>query len=60
MNNHHKVESKGDVNPLLVLKSCSDINEGNWLQLLFYFNVLMGIVALVIGMSFLSVFQVLG
>ena len=36
----------------LVLKYCSDINEGNWLQLLFYFIVLMGIVASVIGMSF--------
>ena len=38
----------------LVLKSGSDINEGNWLQLLFYFIVLMGIVASVIGMSFFS------
>ena len=36
----------------LVLKYCSDINEGNWLQLLLYFIVLMGIVASVIGMSF--------
>ena len=36
----------------LVLKYGSDINEGNWLQLLFYFIVLMGIVASVIGMSF--------
>ena len=36
----------------LVLKYCSDINEGNWLQLLFYLIVLMGIVASVIGMSF--------
>ena len=35
----------------LVLKNGSDINEGNWLQLLFYFIVLMGIVASVIGMS---------
>ena len=44
----------------LVLKYGSDINEGNWLQLLFYFNVLFGIVASVIGMSFSSaVFQVL-
>ena len=39
---------------------CSDINEGNWLQLLFYLIVLMGIVASVIGMNFFSaVFQVL-
>ena len=44
----------------LVLKYGSDINEGNWLQLLFYFLVLMDIVASVIGMSFFSaVFQVL-
>ena len=44
----------------LVLKYGSDINEGNWLQLLFYFIVLMGTVASVIGMSFFSaVFQVL-
>ena len=44
----------------LVLKYGSDINEGNWLQLLFYFIVLMGIVASVNGMSFFSaVFQVL-
>ena len=43
----------------LVLKYGSDINEGNWLQHLFYFIVLMGIVASVIGMSFLAVFHVL-
>ena len=36
----------------LVVKYGSDINEGNWLQLLFYFIVLMGTVAFVIGMSF--------
>ena len=36
----------------LVLKYGSDINEGNWLQLLFYFIVVMGIVAYVVGMSF--------
>ena len=36
----------------LVLKYGSDINEGNWLQLLFYFFVLIGIVASVLGMSF--------
>ena len=36
----------------LVLEYGSDINEGNWLQLLFYFIVLMGAVASVIGMSF--------
>ena len=36
----------------LVLKYCSDIIEGNWLQLLFHFIVLMGIVVSVIGMSF--------
>ena len=35
----------------LVLKYCSDLNEGNWLQLLFHFFVLMGIFALVIGLS---------
>ena len=38
----------------LVLKYGSDINEGNLLQLLFYFIVVMGIVAYVIGMSFFS------
>ena len=38
----------------LVLKYGSDINEGIWLQLLFYFIVLMGIVTAVIGMSFFS------
>ena len=38
----------------LVLKYGSDINEGNWLQLLFYLIVLMGIVASVIGMCFFS------
>ena len=36
----------------LVLKYGSDINAGNWLQLLFYFIVLVGIVASVIRMSF--------
>ena len=36
----------------LVLKYGSDINEGNWLKLLFYFTVLMGLVASVIGMCF--------
>ena len=30
-----------------VLKCGSDINEGNWLQVLFYFIVLMGIVTAV-------------
>ena len=44
----------------LVLKYGSDINEGNWLQILFYFFVIIGIVASVIWMSFFSaVFQVL-
>ena len=38
----------------LVLKYDSDINEENWLQLLFYLVVLMGIVASVIGLSFFS------
>ena len=38
----------------LVLKYGSDINEGNWLQLLFYFNVLMRIVASVFEMRFFS------
>ena len=43
----------------LVLKYGSDINEGNWLQLLFHFFVLTGIGASVIGMSFFSAaFQV--
>ena len=37
----------------LVLKYGSDINEGNWLQLLVYFILLTGIVASVLGMSFL-------
>ena len=36
----------------LVLRYGSDINERNWLQLLFYITVVMGIVAYVIGMSF--------
>ena len=36
----------------LVLKNFAEINEGNRLQLLFYFIVLMGIVALVIWLSF--------
>ena len=40
--------------PDLVLKYGSDINEGNWLQLLFYSIVLMGIVASVIELSFSS------
>ena len=38
----------------LVLKYVSDKKEGNWLQLLFYFIVLVGIVACVFGMSFCS------
>ena len=38
----------------LVFKYGSDINEGNLIQLLFYFIVLMGIVASVIWMSFFS------
>ena len=38
----------------LVLKCGSDINEGNWLQLLFYFFVLLGIVTALIGVSFFS------
>ena len=36
----------------LVLNFCSVLNERNWLQLLFYFIMLMGVVALVYGMSF--------
>ena len=36
----------------LVVENCSDINGGNWLQLLFHFIVLMGVVSSVIGMSF--------
>ena len=43
----------------LVLKYGSDINEGNWLQLLFYFLVLMGIVTAKFGIGFLkAVFHV--
>ena len=38
----------------LVLKYGSHINEGDWLQLLFYFNVFLGIGASVIGMSLFS------
>ena len=38
----------------LVLNYDSDINEENWLQLVFYFIVLMGIVASVIGMGLLQ------
>ena len=44
----------------LVLKFGSDINKGNWLQLLFYFSVLMCIVASVKGMRFSAVFQDFG
>ena len=36
----------------VVLKYGSDINEGNWLQLLFCFIVLVDMVASVIGMTF--------
>ena len=36
----------------LVLEYGSDINEGNWLQLLFYFLVLVGIVVSVVGLNF--------
>ena len=36
----------------LVLKYGSDINEGNWLQLLFYFIVLIGKVVSGLGMTF--------
>ena len=44
----------------LVLKYGSDINEGNWLQPLFYFILLMGSVGFVVGVRFFSaVFQVL-
>ena len=44
----------------LVLKCGSDINEGNWLQSLFYLIVLMATVASVTGLSFFSaMFQVL-
>ena len=38
----------------LELKYGSDINEGNCLQLLFYFCFLLGMVACVIGLSFFS------
>ena len=38
----------------LVRKYGSDLNERIWLQLFFYFIVMMGIVASVIGMRFLS------
>ena len=43
----------------LVLTYGSDQNEGNWLQLLFYFIVLMGIVASIIWMSFFSCILIL-
>ena len=44
----------------LVLKYGSDINEGDWLELLFYCIALIGVVASVTRMSFFSaVFQVL-
>ena len=36
----------------MVIKYCSDINERNWLQLLFYIIVLMGKIASIIGMIF--------
>ena len=39
----------------LMLKHGSDINEGDWLQVLFYFILLMGIGASVIGLSFFQV-----
>ena len=42
-----------------VLQYGSHINERNWLQLLFYFIVLIGIVASVLLMSFSALFQVL-
>ena len=38
----------------LVLKYASNINEGNWLQLVFQFIVLIGMVASVIGINFFS------
>ena len=38
----------------LVLKYDSDITEENWLQLLFYLIVLMGVFASVIGLNFFS------
>ena len=38
----------------LVLKYGSNTNEGNWLQLLFNFIVLIGMVASVIGIQFFS------
>ena len=45
----------------LVLKCCSDINEGNWIQFLFYLLVLVIVAASFIGMSFfLSVGQFVG
>ena len=44
----------------LVLKYGLDIIEGNWLQALFYFIVLTGILTAVIGIGFFSaVFHVL-
>ena len=45
----------------LVLEYGSDIKERNWLQLLFYFIILMDIVSSLIGLSFLlTVSKVLG
>ena len=43
-----------------VLKNGSNMNEGNWLQLLFCLIVLIGLVASVIGISFFSFFSVFG
>ena len=43
----------------LVLKYCLNINETNWLQILFDFFVLTVIVGSINKMSFLSVFKVL-
>ena len=40
----------------LVLNYCSDINERNWLQLLFYFIVLMALVASGIGLVFFHLY----
>ena len=45
----------------LVLKYGSDINEGNWLQVLFYFIVLKGVNTVVVGIGFFSaLLRVLG
>ena len=42
----------------MVIKFCADIYEGSWLKLVFYFIVLMGMVASIFKKSFFIFFQV--